>query len=687
MADAAPRAWTIEDTLEVARLGGVAISPDGAWVLYTESRLDWDANRRKRAVFLVAAKGGTAKRLEPLDGARGLGFTPDSSRITFVADADCGDQVFTVGLGGGRSKRITNHAGGVEDFAWSRDGHNVYFTAEEPRDAAAQAEWDAGGDAIFVGEDGNGLEAQRWSNLWVHDVASGTEARLTDLSATVVDFDVAPDGARVVMSACSDNRTNFFWRSELYVVDRTDGTVTQLTDNDAPEDSPKWSPDGRWIAYHAPDAEWFDLHNGYFWLIDPATGVARQLEGQREGELGAFDWLPDSRHLWFGESRGVDSNLFELDTETDTVRALTAVNGSLRPRGFASDGVTYVYTLSDHLAPDDLFVGHLGGGGEAARAGDAVDLSDVGEVGEFGEHGGLGDPGDDKPVRLTDLNPWVGTTVRVAPSKVVNWTSPDGRPVEGVLTLPLDWDGATPLPLIMDIHGGPPGYWGNQFEGEHQLLAGQGYAVLGPNPRGSSSYGDEHLRALMGDVGGGEYEDLMSGVDALIARGVADPERLALRGWSWGGILGAWTITQTERFKAASLGAMVGDWTAEIGGGLMFDLQLHYIGGVPWVDRAEWDSRSALTFVTHVTTPTLLLHGERDDVSTVNQSQMFYTALRDRNVPVRFIKFPRQGHGIDEPRLERIALTEELRWIQQYCPPTKTIDTEPGQNPSPNPGA
>ncbi len=628
-----PRPWSVEDTLALVRIGDVELSPDGAWVLYSERWMDLEENDHRRAFFLAASDDRRTERRRDLDDAREVRFAPGGARISYLAETGGAEQVFVVGLHDDSAEQVTRHAGGVDRYAWSPDGARVYFTAEEPRDPAAQAEWDAGGDAVFVGEDGNGLRPQRWSNLWVHDLATGVERRLTDLEVTIGDLDVAPDGERVAFTACSDNRANEFWRSELYVADRRNGMVLQLTENEAPEESPTWSPDGRWIAYRAPDAERFDLRHGYLWLVDPLTGDARRLEGQHRGALRGFWWAPDAKSLLFGETRGVTANLFELDLASGEVRARTSSPGTLVVQRFSADGSAYAFTLEDHGEPADLWIA------DASR---------------------------DSPVRLTNANPWVGTEVAVAPSEIVRWTSTDGREVEGVLTLPPHRIGASPLPLVLDIHGGPPDHWGARFEPEQQLLAASGYAVLAPNPRGSDSYGDEHLRALMGDVGGGEYHDLMSGVDALIARGVADPDRLALRGWSWGGVLGAWTITQTKRFRAASLGAMVGDWAAETGGGVMFDLRLHYIGSDPWEDREEWARRSALTHVANVVTPTLLLHGEEDDVSTVNQSQMFFTALRAREVPVRFVKFPRQGHDLDEPRLRRIALEEELRWFERH---------------------
>ncbi len=232
--------------------------------------------------------------------------------------------------------------------------------------------------------------------------------------------------------------------------------------------------------------------------------------------------------------------------------------------------------------------------------------------------------------------------------------------------LPSDYREGAQVPLVLQIHGGPSGYWANAFEPDLIVYTGLGYAVLGPNVRGSSGYGDDLLRGLMGDVGGGEYQDLMSGVDQVIEAGYIDPEKMGVAGWSWGGVLAGWVITQTDRFKAASVGAGVSNWIAESGPGYNWDISHWHVGGKHWTNRDEWRRRSAINFVENVQTPTLFLHGEKDQTSSTNQSMVYFDALQERGIPTRFIKFPRQEHGIREPRLLRVRIVEEIRWMEKY---------------------
>lgn len=627
------RPMTVDDVLDMVRLGDVSMSPDGKHVFYSEQRLDWQANDRKKTYFMVPSDGGKAKPFIGDAGGRLFRFSPDGQYLSLIRGSEDGDQVFLLPLAGGEAYQLTRHKGGVSDYRWSADGRLIFFISPEPRSEQAQREWDRGADAVFVDEGANGMSAGRWHHLWRFDVASKTETRLTAGELLIGDFDVSPDGHRVVFVARPDNRKNHPELAELYLIDVKDRRLVRLTENAAPESRPEWSPDGSSFAYHSPDAARYELRNGFIWVMNPDTGDKRRFDGQNQGEIGLLTWMPDGKSLLFSEVRRTDANLYRLDLATGEVAAMTRVEGTLRPLAFSRDRSRMVYSFDDFVRPPDLYAADLRGA---------------------------------EPVRLTRANPWIDEEILLGKAEIVRWSSDDGMEIEGVLVLPAAHAKGRRFPLMLNIQGGPGGYWGNHFEPEFHVFAGLGYASLAPNIRGCAGYGDELLRALAGDVGGGELDDLMSGVDHLVDRGVADPDRLALRGWSWGGILGAWAITHTDRFKAAALGAMVGDWTSETGPGLMWDLREHYIGGNHWDHPDEWRKRSALTYVSRVTTPTILLHGELDTISSVNQSMAFFTALRDRGVPTRFILFPRQGHDLEEPRLQRICKIEEIRWLQQH---------------------
>ncbi|MBT4187694.1 MAG: S9 family peptidase, partial [Gemmatimonadales bacterium] len=346
----------------------------------------------------------------------------------------------------------------------------------------------------------------------------------------------------------------------------------------------------------------------------------------------SFSWTPDGSAILFSGLQGTDNNLFRLNVGNGSVDQVTQAAGSLSPSSFSRDHSRMAYVFQDFDTPADVWVAKTDGS---------------------------------EGRRLTEVNPRITQELVLGEGKVIQWNSADGTEIEGLLMLPPGHDGSS-LPLLLHIHGGPAGVFRNSFDTRNHVWAGLGYAQLFPNVRGSSGYTDELLQGNMNDIGGGDYQDLMTGVDAVVDMGLADPDQLGLRGWSYGGILGGWTVTQTDRFKGASVGAMVSDWTSEYGPGFNHDVRLWYIGGTPWENPEEWRQRSALTHVANVTTPTLILHGMNDTTDTEAQSMMFFQALKDLGRDTRYIRFPREPHGFREPRHQRTRDVEEIRWIQKY---------------------
>ena len=630
--DAGRRAMTTDDGLDMVNLGGAVISPDGAWVLYSRSELDWKANKRKTTWWRVSAQGGEPYRYIGEDGGSGFTFSPDGSRIAFTRIVDEKAQLFLLRTAGGEAVKLTDHKTSVGSFEWMEDGSALCFVADEPRTEEEEKARKDGADAIFVDEGPNGVDANEWSNLWRVDATTGEEKRLTEVDHRVGSFSVSPDGGRIAFAARFENRRNQSNRSEIFLLDVATGDIRRLTDNHAPEGRVLFAPDGRRIAYEAPsDAEW-ELRLDKIWVMDVDSGERRMVSGVYQGNVGSYVWTPDGQELLFGGLQRTDSNLFRLDVASGRVTRLTHAVGSLSPSSFSRDRTRMAYSFEDLDTPPDLWAGPTDGG---------------------------------QGTRLTEANPWVESQIALARSEVVKWESADGLEIEGLLVLPQERPRGT-MPLLLHIHGGPAGVFTNRFSASFHVWAGLGYAQLLPNVRGSSGYTDDLLRGNMQDIGGGDFQDLMTGVDHMVGRGVADPDSLAVRGWSYGGILGGWTVTQTDRFKAASLGAMVTDWTSEYGPGFNHDVRLWYIGGTPWDNADEWRKKSSLSHVRNVKTPTLLLHGMNDRTDTEAQSMMFFQALRDQGKETRYIRFPREPHGFREPRHQRTRDVEEIRWVQKY---------------------
>ncbi|HBD98015.1 MAG TPA: hypothetical protein DC060_07430 [Gemmatimonadetes bacterium] len=638
------RAMTTDDGLDMIRVGGATISPDGSWVLFSKSELDWGENERKITWWRVPTGGGEPYRFIGEEGGSGFQFSPDGSTLSFTRSVDEKSQLFLMRTDGGEAQKLSKHKTSVGSYRWSHDGSKIFFVAAEPRSEEEEKARKDGDDAIFVDEGPSGQRAGTWNNFWVIDVASKEEKRITEVDHRIGSFAVSPGADRIAFTSRSENRRNQQNHSEIRLLDVESGEIRQLTENRAPESRLVWAPDGQSLAYTArTDGEW-ELMLDKIWIMDPESGDKRMVSGAFDGNISTFVWTPDASAILFSGLQGTNNNLFRLDVGSGDVVKVTSALGSLSPSSFSRDRTRMAYVFQDFDTPSDVWIGSTDGS---------------------------------SGVRLTDANPWIEEKIVLGKGELIQWTSKDGTAIEGILMLP-SGDPDEALPLLLHIHGGPAGVFRNAFSTQNHVWAGLGYAQLFPNVRGSSGYDDELLSGNARDIGGGDYEDLMTGVDEVVARGIADPDQLGLRGWSYGGILGGWTVTQTDRFKGASIGAMVSDWTSEYGPGFNHDVRLWYIGGTPWENPGEWRERSALTHVANVTTPTLILHGMNDRTDTEPQSMMFFQALKDQGKIARYIRFPREPHGFREPRHQRTRDVEEIRWIQKYV---RGIEWTPWERP------
>jgi len=627
------RAMTTDDGLEMVSVGNALMSPDGQWVLYSRSELNWDDNKRETTYHMIPAGGGESFQFIGKAGGSGFQFSPDGEYLSFRRAVDEVQQIFVMRTNGGEAVQLTKHKTSVGTYQWSEDSDRIFFVADEPRSEEDEKEHKKGNDAIFVDEGPNGQRESQWNNLWVFVIEDEKESQITKEDFRIGSFNVSPNTKRIVYTARRENLRNQQYLAEIFLLDLEDSTTTRLTNNRAPEGRLVWAPDGVHFAYRAvSDTDW-EQNENKIWVMNADTKEHRLVSGEFRGSISQMAWTPDSRAILFGGRQGTNSNLYRLDVRSGKVDQITDVVGTMRVGSFSKDRTKMVYSYQDFDTPSDLFVSPTN---------------------------------DYEPTRLTEANPSIETDFLLANGAVIGWRSTDGLEIEGILLLPESYRRGTRMPLLLHVHGGPAGAFSNSFRSSYHVWAGLGYAQLLPNVRGSSGYGDTFLQGNYQDIGGGDYRDLMSGVDYVIEAGYVDPDQMGIRGWSYGGILGGWTITQTGRFKGASLGAMVSDWPSEYAPGFNHDVRLWYIGGTPWENPEAWRQKSALTHVTNITTPTLLMHGINDRTDTEPQSMMFFTAIRDQGRTARYIKFPREPHGFREPRHQRTRDIEEIRWIQKY---------------------
>jgi dipeptidyl aminopeptidase/acylaminoacyl peptidase len=417
-----------------------------------------------------------------------------------------------------------------------------------------------------------------------------------------------------------------------------DGTVTSLAATKAAEDQAGYSPDGRFIAFTMSDdpPAWAGEQRVY---VVPATGgTPRALAATPDTQATILGWSGDGRQLLINETQGLRGRVMTLPADGSPGAVLGGDSlGSLSAVTLNRTGTALGFALQDLDRAPEPHVARLG----AAFA----------------------------PKQVATVQPTF--TAPLPRSEPLTWKAPDGKPIEGILTYPVDYRPGAKVPLLLVIHGGPTGVFVRSFVGTAgtypiAAFAARGYAVLRVNPRGSSGYGKEFRYANRGDWGGADYRDLMSGVDRVVAMGVADPDRLGVMGWSYGGFMTSWVVTQTKRFKAASAGAAVTNLMSFTGVSDIPSFVPDYFGGEYWNAFDAWRTHSAMFNVKGVTTPTLIQHGDADDRVPISQGYEFYNALKRQGVTTRMTVYPRQPHGFTEPKMTLDAARANLEWFDRF---------------------
>lgn len=656
---------TDADVMRLASVGSVAISPNGEQILYTVSAWEHpnaraeaaagdtalgDSHERRSHVWMVPFAGGTARQLTT--GERGESqpnWSPDGAQIAFVAARGSGDegnrpQIWLLPANGGEAMQLTSARSGVSSYFWSPDGTRIAYLTTDSLTRNEEAKQKRRDDPqVYEGD-------LRMTHLWVIDVTSKRATQITSGEYTVRGASWSPDGTRLAFDASPttlirDERRNAF------VVNVATRQLDRITTAGEVESTPQFSPDGRTLAFTTVADEWpanadsimpRTLRNAHLVTWDVA---ARQLTDHAQP---AFDvsvdqpnWASDGRSLWFLAADGTYRSLYQYEVASRTYRA-RSTNQLVADVSTSRDGSRFALIVESSDTP--------------------------GEV-----HAQQGLTGT--PRRVTTTNGWLAN-VALGRSEVIRWKSSDGKSVEGVLLYPVGYTAGSKVPLLVSAHGGPTGAHTNGFKGGSspgQTWAGRGWAVLYPNPRGSTGYGEDWMRANMQDWGGGDYRDIMTGVDEVIRLGIADSARMAFEGWSYGGYMTSWVVSQTGRFKAAMMGAGLPSMLSMAGTTDIPGYISTFFNGVPQYDGSLVNpsikfylERSAISYSDNVTTPLLILHGANDERVPIGQPMEFYRALKDRGKTTELVFYPREGHGLREYYHQLDRMEREYAWMAKH---------------------
>ena len=669
------------DVLHLSELDSFKVSPDGKWLLYAKSVLDWKAGRRFRDLYVVGIDGNDRRRMTFTDDKDEMSFewSRDSSAFAFLSDRSGSRQIYWLVLNGGEARQLTNERDRIGTYHISRDGRWLAYQSgpsdsrqlkiidlnsekQEPaaltkhKTAVDQWIWlpDSSGILFTAADDDESLltkrsragfdmrvnaESRSARNLWSIDIESKKEERLTSHNgASVTQPEVSPDGRQVAYKAWSTGRYADKWDAEIYLLTIGGGEPRRITHNQQPEEEYQFSPDSRWLAYIRPDpAEEFRAKK--IFIVPSGGSESKMLLAGWKYDGGLSFWSPDSRAIYFDSMIGTNDQIHRASIDGGEPEQVTTGNHVLTIQRDPDSG-TILFTRTAPEHPKELFTAPLGAIGNRQAWTRLTDFSS--EI---------------EPFQLTEY-------------ETIRWTSTDGKSVEGVLAKPIGYEAGKRYPLVVQVHGGPAGTSSNAFSGDHRnyvhVLAGRGYAVFQPNYRGSTGYGEEFRGEIAGDYFRQGFDDIMSGVDYLIAEGIADPGKLIQMGWSAGGHWSNWALTHTDRFKAISSGAGAVNWVSMWAQSDMQVNREHYFEGKPYENFEHYIEVSPITYIKNAKTPTLIMCGMNDPRVPSPQSRELYMSLQSLGVPVEYIEFPGEGHGLEKPRYQLVKMEAELAWFDKW---------------------
>ncbi len=634
----APRPMTLVDIINLPQVNDPQLSPDGRQIVFVESVANWKADKRIGHVWRVNADGSSlAQMTRGTEGENSPRWSPDGKSIAFIAkrgaEPESVAQIYVISASGGEARLLTAHATAVSNIEWSPDGAIIYFRAADPKPDAQKAREKLKDDVFMFDEN---YEQQ---HLWSVAVAGGAEHRITQGAYSVLAYRLSEDGKKIAFHRAPTPLIEDGDQSEVWVMDAGGANARQITHNHVQESDAELSPDGSQVLFLSQANRQFDTYyNGKVFVEPSGGGEVRLLMPDLPYEVSQASWSKDGRSIYFLANMGVHTELFKVGVQGGKPEQLTNGKHAITAWTMSGPSNTHVFTSHEMTSPGEVWIMEAG-----------------------------------SPRKVTEISERAAREFKLPRQERIVWKGEDGVTVEGLLYYPLDYQEGKHYPLVVQTHGGPQssdkfGFGGGQ--NYVPVLAAKGYAVLQPNYRGSTGYGDDFLRDMVGHYFKNAHLDVLAGVDYLIKEGIADPDHLVAMGWSAGGHMTDKLITATTRFKAAAAGAGAANWISMYAQSDVRTYRTPWFGGTPWQKDAPiaayWDN-SPLKDVWKVKTPTIFLVGQNDVRVPQPQSVEMYRALKSNGIPTHLYVAPREPHGWAELRHVLFKMNVELDWFEKYA--------------------
>jgi dipeptidyl aminopeptidase/acylaminoacyl peptidase len=651
---------TFDDLMAVKRVGDAQISPDGARVAYVVNNIDKNLNRGKNSIWVVPATGGSPQQLITSDKSD---FSPrwsaDGKWLAFLSSREGAPQIFVAGADGSNPRKITNVPEGVSEFIWSPNGKLFAFTTDvypecQTLDCVAkrgEAEEKSKVKAVVTDHllfrHWNEFKRGKRSHLFVASVEGGEPKDLTpgdydtppfslgDPTA----FDFSPDSTEIAFARNTDKVEAISTNNDLFLVSVNGGEAKRVTgSNPGSDTTPRYSPDGKYIAYRSQSRNGYESDRFRLMLYDRNAGTSRELSTGFDRWVGELVWAPDSQKIFIGaEDRGREMIAVASLSGTGAIKPIisnTASNGIT----LSGDGKTLAFTRSSSTTPAEVFASGADGGG--AR-------------------------------QLTQTNAALMARIDLNPAEDFEYAGALKAKIHGFVVKPPQFDKTKKYPMILLIHGGPQGAWLDSwsYRWNAQMWAARGYVTVMINPHGSTGYGQAFTEQISGDWGGAVYDDLMKGVDYVVAQGYVDPARLGAAGGSYGGYMINWIMGHTDRFKALVTHAGIFNATSMYATEELWFQEWEF-KGTPWDNPKLYEKWSPHLFAKNFKTPTLVVVGELDYRVPVGEGLQLFSTLQRKGIPSKLLYFPDEGHWVLKPQNSELWYKTVLDWFDQWLKPS-----------------
>ncbi|MCS6816071.1 MAG: S9 family peptidase [Blastocatellia bacterium] len=654
-AAASKRPFTFDDLMAIWRLSDPQVSPDGRWVAFTVTTMDKAKNARYTDIWVIPTTGGELRQLttHPATDMRPR-WAPDGRRLAFISTRDGTPQIWTMDVTGGEPQPLTRFPTGASGVLWSPDGRHLAFTAEVypdcPDEACNRRREEERARSQVKARIYTRLLYRHWDtwkdgkrrHLFVIPATGGPARDLTPGDHDVPpfalggpdDYAFSPDGNELCFVRKDSHDEAISTNSDLWIVPLRGGEPRRLTTNPAADNSPLYSPDGRYIAYRAQERPGFESDRWRLMLYDRQTGRTRSLTDALDHWVEEFVWAPDSQRLYFTVAEGAAFPIYAVTIATGEIQKLvpTGTNEGLQ---ITPDGKTLVFLRHSFSQPAELHRVNVDGS---------------------------------QLTPLTRMNAERLAQIQWGDVRSIWYTGAAGARVQGWIITPPGFDPSRKYPMIVLLHGGPQSVWADLFHyrWNAQLFAAAGYVIFLPNPRGSIGFGQKFIDEISGDWGGKVYEDVMRGVDYVVNLGFVDPNRIGAAGGSYGGYLVNWIAGQTDRFRALVSHAGVFNLISMYGSTEELWFPEWEFRGTPWTNKELYERWSPHNFAQNFKTPTLVIHGELDFRVPLSEGLQMFTALQRQNVPSKLVVFPDEGHWILKPQNSELWYRTVIEWFDRY---------------------